>query len=413
MELRRLEYYLVLARVLHFGRAAEELHISQPGLSQQIKVLEQELGTSLIHRGTKSITLTTAGEVLREQGERVLAEVRLCVEQVRAVAEQPTGVLRVAYTRSGADLGMYEFVEGFRARYPTVRLPLSTAWTGRNLELLEADEADVAFVRSMVRHRAVESLVVATEELVVAMPDDHPLAARERVSFDDVIDQPLVHWPGAQGPGYYDEIRRQIWGDRHQRVVLEQPDAEPLLREVAHRVGIAVLDEHRARKLCPPGVRVRHISGWSFPVAWITTVSPLALVVIIPLVARVWKTLGERQPGPVTKVAMGLTQIGCSYLFLLIISEATGDADIPLILILLFMMAAGSSEVFVGPVGLSLATRIGPGKFRSQMVGLNFLTLALGSSLAGLLGQLFTAIDNASYFTLTAVCGIGVGLDSS
>jgi POT family proton-dependent oligopeptide transporter len=123
-----------------------------------------------------------------------------------------------------------------------------------------------------------------------------------------------------------------------------------------------------------------------------------------------WNTLGERQPGTVAKVAIGLTQIGCAYLFLLIISEATGNAEIPLILILLFMMLAGSSEVFVGPIGLSLATRIGPEKFRSQMVGLNFLTLALGSSLAGLLGQLFTTIDNASYFTVTAVCGIGIGL---
>ncbi|MCX5441054.1 peptide MFS transporter [Streptomyces sp. NBC_00063] len=153
-----------------------------------------------------------------------------------------------------------------------------------------------------------------------------------------------------------------------------------------------------------------HIGGWKFPVAWITTVSPLAAVLITPLVARVWKRLGERQPGPVTKVAIGLTQIGCAYLFLLIVSEATGDAVIPLFLILLFMMAAGSSEVFIGPIGLSLATRIGPEKFRSQMVGLNFLTLALGSSLAGLLGQLFTVIDNASYFTVTAVCGIGIGL---
>ncbi|OMI36503.1 peptide MFS transporter [Streptomyces sparsogenes] len=151
------------------------------------------------------------------------------------------------------------------------------------------------------------------------------------------------------------------------------------------------------------------IGGWTFPVAWITTVSPLAAVLITPLIARAWNRLGERQPGPVAKVAIGLTQIGCAYLFLLILSEATGDAEIPLILILLFMMAAGSSEVFVGPIGLSLATRIGPEKFRSQMVGLNFLTLALGSSLAGLLGQLFTAIDNASYFTLTAVCGIGIG----
>lgn len=153
-----------------------------------------------------------------------------------------------------------------------------------------------------------------------------------------------------------------------------------------------------------------HIGGWTFPVAWITTVSPLAAVLVTPLIARLWSTLGERQPGPVTKVAIGLTQIGCAYLFLLIISEATGNAEIPLFLILLFMMAAGSSEVFIGPIGLSLATRIGPEKFRSQMVGLNFLTLALGSSLAGLLGQLFTAIDNASYFTITAVCGIGIGL---
>ncbi|MGD6756792.1 peptide MFS transporter [Streptomyces sp. BH105] len=153
-----------------------------------------------------------------------------------------------------------------------------------------------------------------------------------------------------------------------------------------------------------------HIGGWTFPVAWITTVSPLAAVLITPLVARLWTRLGARQPGPVTKVAIGLTQIGCAYLFLLVLSEATGNAEIPLFLILVFMAAAGSSEVFVGPIGLSLATRIGPATFRSQMVGLNFLTLALGSSLAGLLGQLFTAIDNASYFTITAVCGIGIGL---
>ncbi|MER6525865.1 LysR substrate-binding domain-containing protein [Streptomyces sp. NPDC001508] len=260
MELRRLEYFLVLARVLHFGRAAEELHISQPGLSQQIKVLEHELGTPLIRRGTKAITLTTAGEVLREQGERVLADARLCVERVRAAAEQPGGALRVAYTRSGADLTMHELVERFRLRHPTVRLSLSAAWTSRNLELLEADQVDVAFVRSTVRSRAVESLVVATEELVVALPDDHPLAARERVSPDDVVELPLVHWPRAQGPAYHDDIRRQIWGERPQRVAIEQPDAEHILREVAGHVGIAVLDEHRARKLCPPGVCVRRFT---------------------------------------------------------------------------------------------------------------------------------------------------------
>ncbi|MGW3952280.1 peptide MFS transporter [Streptomyces sp. NPDC004752] len=153
-----------------------------------------------------------------------------------------------------------------------------------------------------------------------------------------------------------------------------------------------------------------HIGGWAFPAAWVTTAAPLAAVLITPLIARVWSTLGERQPGPVTKVALGLTQLGCAYLFLLIVIEATGESDIPLLLILLFMVVAGSSEVLIGPIGLSLATRIGPDKFRSQMVALNFLTLALGSSLSGLLGQLFTAIDNGPYFALSAAGGIALGL---
>jgi POT family proton-dependent oligopeptide transporter len=152
------------------------------------------------------------------------------------------------------------------------------------------------------------------------------------------------------------------------------------------------------------------MGDWTFPVAWITTVSPLAAVLITPLITRIWNTLGERQPHQVTKFAIGLTQIGLGYVFLLVITEATGDAYIPLVLILLFMMVVGSSEVFVGPIGLSLATRIGPRRFKAQMVGLNFLTLALGSSLSGLLGQLFTVIDESAYFTLIAALGIGIGL---
>jgi POT family proton-dependent oligopeptide transporter len=152
------------------------------------------------------------------------------------------------------------------------------------------------------------------------------------------------------------------------------------------------------------------IGGWTFPVAWITTASPLAAVLVTPLIARLWTLLGDRQPSPVTKFAIGLMQIGVAYLFLLLISEVTGDAFIPLALIILFMAMAGSSEVFVGPIGLSLATKIGPSTFRSQMVGLNFLTLALGSSLSGLLGQLFTVIDEPQYFVLVSCTGLVLGL---
>lgn len=273
MELRRLEYFLVVARLQHFGRAAEKLHVSQPGLSQQIRVLEQELGAQLIDRSTKPISLTTAGEVLREQGELILAQVNQCVERVRSAEEKPAGLLRVAYTRSGSDLNMHKLVEKFRSRYPDVELSLTSAWTSRNLELLEEGEVDIAFARSLVSNRAVDSMVIEIEELVVALPENHDLAASDKVTFDDVVDLPLVHWSRSLGPDYYDEIKAKIWGERRQKIVMEQPDAEHILSEVAKGVGVAVLDEHRATKLLPPGVCVRRFADpaptTTLAVAWL------------------------------------------------------------------------------------------------------------------------------------------------
>ncbi|MGI5350543.1 peptide MFS transporter [Streptomyces sp. CA-250714] len=151
------------------------------------------------------------------------------------------------------------------------------------------------------------------------------------------------------------------------------------------------------------------IGDWTFPVAWITALSPLSAVLITPLVARLWGRLGPRQPKPVAKFAIGLIQIGLAYFYLLVVSTVTGNATIPLLLILLFMVLAGSSEVYVGPIGLALATKIGPAKFTSQMVGLNFLTLALGSSLSGLLGQLFAEISSTAYFTIVAASAAVLG----
>lgn len=260
MDLRRLEYFLVVARLQHFGRAAEKLHVSQPGLSQQIKVLEQEMGAQLINRETKPISLTTAGEVLREHGQLLLAQVNLCTERVRTADEQPAGLLRVAYARSGGDLNMHKLVEKFRSLYPDVVLSLTSDWTKRNLGLLEAGEVDIAFARSLSKERAVDSMVIATEEIMVALPETHALAAYERVAIDDIVNLSLVHWPRSIGPEYYDDVKAKLWGDRRQKIVMEQPDTEHILIEVARGIGIAVVDERQARNLLPPGVCLRRFA---------------------------------------------------------------------------------------------------------------------------------------------------------
>lgn len=150
--------------------------------------------------------------------------------------------------------------------------------------------------------------------------------------------------------------------------------------------------------------------SWTFPVGWITMISSLAGVAMFPVAASMWKKLGDRQPKPATKFAIGIFQVGIGFFFILFASSAFEGQMIPFVFIVLYMCIMGSSEAFVGPIGLSLATRIGPKEFQGQMVALNFLTLALGSSLSGLLGQLFSVVSSDSYFVIVGSIAIGVGV---
>jgi POT family proton-dependent oligopeptide transporter len=152
------------------------------------------------------------------------------------------------------------------------------------------------------------------------------------------------------------------------------------------------------------------IFGWSFPVAWIITTSQLAAVLVTPSVARLWERLGTRQPGPATKVGIGMLQIGAAYVCLIVLSATSSTVTIPLVAILIVMIIAGSSEVLVNPVGMALASKIGPSMFRSQLMGLYFLTLALGSSISGLLGQLFAQVPELTYFIIVSAIGLAMGV---
>ena len=152
------------------------------------------------------------------------------------------------------------------------------------------------------------------------------------------------------------------------------------------------------------------IGDWSFPVGWITMLSSLSGVLTLPLAAAVWKKMGPRQPKAGTKFAIGLVQIGIAFLYLLFISNLFADQAIPFVFLIAFMFIMGSSEIFVGPIGLSLATQIAPRAFTAQMVAINFLTLALGSSLSGLLGQYFTVVSNNTYFLSLALLAVTAGV---
>ena len=260
MELRRWRYFAVLAEEMHFTRAARRLFIAQPALSQQIKRFEADLGAALIERHGPTFQLTEAGRVAAAQAVELVARVDAARELVVAASRGFAGVLRVAYTRSAPGPPASTLIGSFRERHPAVEVRLETGWTSHNLRELIADRLDAAFVRPPIDARGVSCVTFASEELLVALPAEHPLAARRRLRPEQLRGEPVVFWPRANGPGMHDLITSQVWPDEPPNVVREEPEDEQLLNAVAAGAGIAVVPAGRARAQRIPGLALRRFS---------------------------------------------------------------------------------------------------------------------------------------------------------
>jgi len=258
MNLRRLRYFAVLAQERHFRRAADRLHIAQPGLSQQIKVLENELGATLFDRGPHGVALTPAGQILLEEGVPLLGQIDRVEQRIREAVEQEQAELRIAHTRSVVGALPDEAIARFSERRPQVRLVIDTGWTTQNLVMLRAGEVDVAFVRLPVADPGdVQVLALGETELVAVLPSSSPLAKRRALEPTDLHGLPIVSWPRAQAPGYFDDVQARLWGAVPPSSTSWEPDPERVLRAVAAGAGVGVMDRNRALTLRPAGVAVR------------------------------------------------------------------------------------------------------------------------------------------------------------
>lgn len=260
VDLRRWWYFAVLAEDMSFTRAAQRLYISQPSLSQQIRVLERELGVALLDRDGPRFRLTEAGRVAAEEARHLLEFVDRAQLRVRTAGRGETGRLKLAYTRSAPGPCASALVSAFRHRYPEVAIESETGWTSRNVEQLEAGETDLAFVRPPIESGLLEVEIVDEEEVLIAVPSAHPLAACEPLDRRQIAREPVVFWSRNHGSGWYDQIREQVWPGHEPTVVWEEPDDEQLLHSVAAGAGIAAVPEHRARALHVPGVTLRHLA---------------------------------------------------------------------------------------------------------------------------------------------------------
>ncbi len=257
MDLRQLRYFVAVARELHFGRAAERLHVAQPAVSQQLRVLEAKLGARVFTRGPHGVSLTDAGRALFNEAPELLDRADRLEALVRAIGQGLRGILRINYLSSSpVGLGA-EIVERVRQRYPDITLEMNSNTTAVNLAEVSHGDLDAAFVRPPVEDASLDSMLVGHDTLVVAIPGRHPLARADRVSKALVRKEAVISWPREHGPGLHDAIRMQVYGEAAPKVVRVEPNSEQMVRAVARGLGLAVITASRASTLNLPGVAIR------------------------------------------------------------------------------------------------------------------------------------------------------------
>jgi len=186
MNLRALQYFVKLADLRHFSKAADACFVSQPTLSTQIKKLEEELGVQLVERMPKSIMLTPVGEEIADRARLVLND----IEQIRAVARRSSnpaeGVLRLGLFPTLAPYFLPHVVPSVRKRYPKLRLQLAEEKTEDILRMLRQGQLDAGVLALPVGSEGMEMEVLFEEPFVLALPAGHPLVGRKDVSMRDL-----------------------------------------------------------------------------------------------------------------------------------------------------------------------------------------------------------------------------------
>ncbi|WP_275285912.1 LysR family transcriptional regulator [Halomonas elongata] len=229
---RQLRYFLILSDELHFGRAAQRLHISQPPLSASLRQLEEELGTRLLDRNSKQVKLTPAGEIFQRQTRRLLEQLEDSRQLVKRAASSPSGLLKVGFTPAMIFRCLPRALHLLQEQQPGIDIKLIEKNSAIQVEAVSEGQLDIGFIHSMPLPEKLTSLMIADEPFLCCLPMHHHMARRTRLSLNDLRNEPMVMFGRDLAPHYYDRILS----------LFRVADIEPrIYHEVSHWLTIVAL----------------------------------------------------------------------------------------------------------------------------------------------------------------------------
>ncbi|HEX3436868.1 MAG TPA: LysR substrate-binding domain-containing protein [Pseudacidobacterium sp.] len=242
IELRHLRYFVAVAEELHFGRAAQRLHIAQPPLSQQIRKLEETIGHPLLLRTSRNVRLTAAGEELLKRAQQTLRKVSEDVHSTRRIGRGEVGTLTVGFIASSMLTVLPRMLSTYRRQFPEVELRLREFYTSSLLRALRDGTADIGFTRDAgADEDDLHTEILLPEPYIAVVPAHHPLAQKTSIRVSDLRTDPFVLFSADVGMNAWDKVMRLCQQDGFRpKVVQEAPHWLSILRLVSVGLGVTI-----------------------------------------------------------------------------------------------------------------------------------------------------------------------------
>jgi DNA-binding transcriptional LysR family regulator len=259
-ELRQLRTFVSVAQRRSFTKAAEDLHIAQQAVSQQIKALERSLGVALFTRSSRVVELTPAGAAFLRDARRLLAAADGAAGKVRAAARGEVGTLRLAYTLTGAWETIPVVLADLEHRFPGLRVEAREVFGADIHDLLLDERIDLAIAPMTSHPRTIRYTTIRREVLRVAMSASRSAEAGPEVELSSLRDDQFEIWPRKMAPGFYDAVVGACRAAGFEPRLDERAGGNTVWGYIASGRGVALVNGSGAEQL-PSGIRLLGVSN--------------------------------------------------------------------------------------------------------------------------------------------------------
>ncbi|MEZ7515500.1 LysR family transcriptional regulator [Flavobacterium frigidarium] len=257
IELRHMRNFLAVAEELHFRKAAEKLFISQPGLSRQIKLLEEELGIILFERHNRKVVLTTVGEYLKTEFTQQLKVIESTLTNAKLIHDGKKGELKIGYVGSAMQDVIPNLLLKFEDKNPNILFDLKEIDNQKQIEDLVSLSLDIGFVRLERVPLTLEIKTILEENFCLVLPKNHPIDKENFENIAQFKEESFILFDAKYSASYYEKVM-QIFDDCNFTPIISHNTihSSSIFKLVENNFGISIVPKSLAKK---SGYRIKFI----------------------------------------------------------------------------------------------------------------------------------------------------------